>query len=700
MKRFVIGISLLLIICMMVTDLGWAQRAKIVIEAMSPHKLGQKGWVSNTSTGLHVVPKGTVVYMSAKDLLGGTILTVQWVMTMRPPGSTATLDSLDKTWTTFRTDTTGQYQIQLTITTSSGSNTTTVDIFSAKYVGVGGVGNVPPNIAQGQCAGCHGGSFPGLEDKVTPWKTSKHATMFKRGIDGAVAPYYSANCIRCHTTGYDTQPTATNNGFDDQRTQVGWTFPSTLQPGNFDTLVARHPQLAQVATIGCETCHGPGSLHYGDSTKTGVTLAVGACAQCHDEPWRHSIVAQWENSLHSEPIYSSSFRQLPSNPNYMRNNLDNCVRCHDARGFINYTKNIGTKTDSLFAFNLNPFACQMCHEPHNSSHPYQLRKITADTLANAYVIPSSVGLGGLCMNCHKSRRNGDTYPATTTMSSHFGPHGSPQADMLLGKNAHSWGQNIPSSIAHNLVEDACVGCHMAATPDTGNVARDHIGGHSWAMSWNDGTNNHDNVRKCVECHAGITEFSDIMAAFDYDGNGVIGSFVDETKGLRRLLAMALPPFGVDSVSWQMIAASPDSVRLKKAYYNYLFFTNDGSYGIHNPKYAIGILQRSITILTGVEFNTPGMIPAEFALHQNYPNPFNPMTNITFDVPKSSPVKLQVFDVLGRLVATLVDEELSAGRYTIPWNGSNNSGLKVASGIYMYRLQAESFAQVRKMVLMK
>jgi hypothetical protein len=702
MKRFVIvWLSLFVIVNIMISDIGWAQRAKIVMEAMSPHKLSEKGWVSNVSPGLNVVSKGAVVYMSARDLLGGTITSVLWEMIMRPPASTATLDSTDKIWTTFRTDTTGQFQIRLTITTSAGTNSTTMNVFSAKYAGVGGVGGVPPNIAQGQCAGCHGGSFPGLDDKVSPWRTSAHATMFQRGIDGAVAPYYSSGCIRCHTTGYDTQPTATNNNFYDQMQRSGWTFPSPLQPGNFDTLVARHPQLAQVATIGCESCHGPGSLHFGDATKTGKSLGVGVCAQCHDEPWRHPIVGQWENSGHAEPVYSSSFRQLPTNPNYRTNNFDNCVRCHDAEGFINLTKGQTTATDSLFAFNLNQFSCQMCHEPHgDTQNPYLLRRITADTLRNGYAIPTTVGTGGLCMNCHKTRRVGETYPVTTAISSTFGPHYAGTTDMLLGQNAHTFGQNIPSSVAHRLVQNTCVGCHMSATPDTGQVGRDKIGGHSWKMTTIVGGQEVDHVRECQTCHGPMNRFTDIIAAFDYDGDGVIEPFIEEVKGLKSRLAMAIPPYGVDSVAWSLIRSDPDSVRLKKAYYNYLFVKYDGSDGIHNPKYAIGLLQRSLTVLTGVEFEYGEGVPMEYALDQNYPNPFNPATTISFAIPKTSTVRLQVFDILGREVTTLVNEEFVPGNYTVPWDGSDHNGLKVASGIYMYRIQAGEFVQVKKMVLMK
>lgn len=89
------------------------------------------------------------------------------------------------------------------------------------------------------------------------------------------------------------------------------------------------------------------------------------------------------------------------------------------------------------------------------------------------------------------------------------------------------------------------------------------------------------------------------------------------------------------------------------------------------------------------------IPSHFSLSQNYPNPFNPMTNIKFDIPKSVFVKLTVFDVLGREVQTLVNEQLSPGTYNYDFNASH-----LPSGIYYYKLESNEFIQTKKMVLIK
>ena len=89
------------------------------------------------------------------------------------------------------------------------------------------------------------------------------------------------------------------------------------------------------------------------------------------------------------------------------------------------------------------------------------------------------------------------------------------------------------------------------------------------------------------------------------------------------------------------------------------------------------------------------LPSSFALEQNYPNPFNPETQIKFSVPKASNVKIIVSDILGREVATLVNDNLSAGNYTVNFNANN-----FASGVYFYTLLTDNFKQSRKMILMK
>ena len=94
------------------------------------------------------------------------------------------------------------------------------------------------------------------------------------------------------------------------------------------------------------------------------------------------------------------------------------------------------------------------------------------------------------------------------------------------------------------------------------------------------------------------------------------------------------------------------------------------------------------------------LPTVFALHNNYPNPFNPITNINYDIPEVSEVTLEIYNVMGQRVRTLVQGTHEPGRYQIVWNATNDLGQGLSSGMYVYRIQAGDFVSVKKLVLMK
>lgn len=107
----------------------------------------------------------------------------------------------------------------------------------------------------------------------------------------------------------------------------------------------------------------------------------------------------------------------------------------------------------------------------------------------------------------------------------------------------------------------------------------------------------------------------------------------------------------------------------------------------------GVFRSAHSVISVKPIST--VVPESFSLHQNYPNPFNPTTKIKFEVSKLSKVKLIIYDVLGREIATLVNEQLKPGFYEIEWNGT-----KYASGIYFYKLITKDFTETKKMVLIK
>ena len=107
------------------------------------------------------------------------------------------------------------------------------------------------------------------------------------------------------------------------------------------------------------------------------------------------------------------------------------------------------------------------------------------------------------------------------------------------------------------------------------------------------------------------------------------------------------------------------------------------------------------LIENVEVISTGLaIPDEYGLSQNYPNPFNPATTIQFQIPEASFVTLQIYNITGVLVKTLISENLSTGYYNYVWDGKNNSGKSVSSWIYLFRFQAKGFTDINLMTFIK
>jgi hypothetical protein len=266
---------------------------------------------------------------------------------------------------------------------------------------------------------------------------------------------------------------------------------------------------------------------------------------------------------------------------------------------------------------------------------------------------------------------------------------------MLGKNAATFGVPYISG-SHSNISDACVTCHMASGPDTGHASWNKVGEHTFAM--HDGQNNYDNVEGCLGCHPGVTGFDDFEAPEDYDGDNQVETWQLEVEGCIRNLRIALPPVGIDSVSWQLIAADSFNVNLRKAYWNYQMIDGDGSRGMHNPFYVIQVLLASKSLI-GVE-PISNEVPFRFELSQNFPNPFNPTTKINFAIAKAENVSIKIYDITGREVYELVNSKLQPGKYSATWTSLNNRGESVASGVYFYRIVAGDFIESKKMILVR
>jgi len=544
------------------------------------------------SGGLTTVGIGQPFYLDAlinSDIAPSNITSVTWTLLTKPLGSGAVITNspLGANVPTYRLpdrdvlqvagramlkpDLAGQYSVEVMIQTDNGSGSTNITklLTAGTYLG-----------AQ-TCALCHsGGAF--ASDIYTPWIDTPHAHAFEQAINGISTDHFNQNCIACHVVGFDTAPSALNGGFDDIAAQTGWTFPASISATNWDAM----PHALQgVANIQCENCHGPGSEHAAALGNTNalnwprltVSMNVGDCAQCHDSLTHHYKVAEYNNSGHAV-----SPEELSSS----------CARCHTGEGFSQFVE--GKTVTSVAEY--SPIGCQTCHDPHDATHPHQTRPAPDIALMDGITVVTNGGVGKLCMNCHIGRRDAVTYVETSTPNSRFGPHHGPQTDMLVGANAITYGQDIPSAAHREVVEDSCVTCHMQDR-ENGDPGFTHVGGHTWKLEWDNDTPNDpsDDVHlteSCTECHGHIETFD--LKRQDYDGNGILEGVQSEVKGLMSRLAMLLPPYGAPTVTPTSAYTMPE----RKALFNYMFVLEDGSYGIHNAPFAVGLLRASIADLTG------------------------------------------------------------------------------------------------------
>jgi hypothetical protein len=116
--------------------------------------------------------------------------------------------------------------------------------------------------------------------------------------------------------------------------------------------------------------------------------------------------------------------------------------------------------------------------------------------------------------------------------------------------------------------------------------------------------------------------------------------------------------------------------------------------INNPSITIPIH------ITTVPNSDPAIVPVVTTLEGNYPNPFNPETTINFSLKESGKVRINIYNLKGQLVKQLIDTELPSGKHQIVWNGKDNQGRNVGSGIYLYRMEAKGYTNTKKMMLMK
>jgi hypothetical protein len=538
------------------------------------------------ASGLTTIGIGEPAYLEVQvdaTIPADKIAGVTWTLTLQPSASKAALANsplgsavpIDEPSDRLiyqiagrkllRADVVGEYVV--TATVNAGGTTTTLaqTYIAATYVGIAA------------CKTCHSGGL--AEPMVKTWSNTLHSQIFTLGINGGSGTT-GAGCFPCHTVGYDANATVANGGFSTVMKQLNWSWPAKLQPGNWDAVPS---DLQNVANIQCENCHGPGSEHarYGGSTLAiSVPNNSGACNRCHNAPTHHIKSPEWTASMHAVTTRDATGA-----------GREGCVGCHTGTGFLARMQG-ATITDASY----RAIDCVTCHEPHGATTPansaHIIRNLSKVTLADGTVVTQG-GNGMICMNCHQARQNAAAYTATTAGSSHYGAHHGPQADMLQGTNAVTYGKQIPSSAHADVVDDACVTCHMQATAST-DASFLKAGGHTFKPSFTDAKGNKvELVAACQNCHGkDITTFN--FPLFDYNNDGTIDGVQTEVQKLLDQLSTLLPPD--NQVKATLNIDSTWTNQQLKAAYNWQFVHDDGSLGVHNTAYTVGILKASIADL--------------------------------------------------------------------------------------------------------
>lgn len=590
--------------------------ARVEILPVSPRLVNQSqdDFFDVTSSGIPIVGLGakTFLQVSADEAISNIV----WSFSSKPAGSSASFINGNSALTAFAPDVVGIYEVKVDATLASGEALSEgVSIVGGTYEGVGNL-NGPASFPH--CAVCHPGN-------AEQWLDTAHATAFSSHLNGMQTNQYDESCFQCHTLGYNPGQLPPNGGFDGAIAAEGVSASELADQANlaFDLNHDKDPKndvafwddlspaIRAESNVQCEMCHGPGSQHHGIKQHIFKPWNANSCAQCHDSMGYDGHPYSFDSSGHSEMIslFASEPERLQSS----------CAKCHSSEGFVALAVNGGT-TDELDP-GIDPHAvtCAACHDPHDASLPNQLR-ITGDVAIESGDVFEG-GQGGLCATCHNSRVSGDLteYIQTSTR----GPHHGTQADVMLGVNAWDFGTPFVTqeSVHQEVVQDTCVACHMAKVPENGWTQEQGtvLGGHSFAIVNADmDIDNHTNA--CLPCHLTMTGIDRLLpnTGQDYDGNGVKEGIQTEIKGLMGLVAMRLQERHAEiTVNDDLSLSIPSSLfenltfEEKAVIHNYRLLHNDGSYGIHNARFTVEVLQKSYSALADANFATE--FPAAFTI---------------------------------------------------------------------------------------
>jgi hypothetical protein len=402
--------------------------------------------------------------------------------------------------------------------------------------------------------------------------------------------------------------------------------------------------------IGCENCHGPGAEHASTGDKTKIInpknlsyeRQLEVCGQFHfrgSSSW-HTYEYAWDETNNKAYVPGDSLGlYVVHKPGLWPDNYTSRQH-HQQYNDILKSKHYTNPYHKL--------TCFECHDPHkvtSNSHQIVDSLYVRDQSGNYIWVKTKNDDNTLCLACHAGY--GPFAGLTRAMIQDPVANKDTIAAVVTRHTHHSYD---PENKNNTGGASRCSKCHMAKTAITA---------------------------KAYDIHSHTFEVISPKKTLDYKNvttptKGMINSC---SASCHRNPTGNIPTFGIPTDANLTDWTEATDIQLADTLWMYF-----RSWWPTKVEQIAGIVSK-------------------FELSQNYPNPFNPSTTIEFSIAKRSNVRLVIYDITGRIVRTLIDgQEFEPGLYRVQWNGKNDYGEYVASGIYIYRLQAGNFTATRKMVL--